>query len=60
MTKEQLDEIILGLEQGLSEVEMKNYFQLTAKEMGLYKRAYIAGKFEKNLRGESNPTFDCM
>ncbi len=40
LTEEQLDEIIMGLEQGLSEEEVKSYFCLPVEEMRWYRRIY--------------------
>ena len=41
LTDEQLDEIILGLEEGLSENEVKSYFQLSEEEMRKYRKVYM-------------------
>ena len=41
LTEEQLDEIIMGLEQGLSEKEVKSYFQFPAEEMRRYRKIYM-------------------
>lgn len=43
LTTEQLNEILEGLEAGLSEKQVKSYFCLPAEKMNQYRRAYIFG-----------------
>ena len=42
----QLEEIIGGLEDGLSEKQIKTYFTLPAEKMNQYRRAYLFSKME--------------
>lgn len=46
LTEEQLDEIIMGLEEGLSEAEVKSYFQLPVEKMRRYREAYMSREFK--------------
>lgn len=41
MDKNQMDELLKGLEAGLSEKQVKSYFGLPADEMGRYRKAYM-------------------
>ncbi len=43
LTDEQMNEILEGMEAGLSEKQVKSYFHLPAEKMNQYKRAYIFG-----------------
>ena len=45
LSADQLNEILEGLEAGLSEKQVKSYFCLPAEKMRQYKRAYM---FERN------------
>lgn len=40
LSAEQMEEILLGLEEGLSEKEVKSYFGLPAEKMRQYRRIY--------------------
>lgn len=44
LDEEQLNEIILGLEAGLTEKQVKSYFCLSADKMRQYRRAYMFSK----------------
>ena len=44
MCEEELNEIILGIEQGLTEKQIKSYFQYSAEIMEKYRKAYLALK----------------
>ncbi len=44
LSSEQLNEILEGLEAGLSEKEVKSYFCLPAEKMNQYRRAYMFGR----------------
>lgn len=44
LSEEQLNEIITGLEQGLTERQIKTYFCLPAVKMSQYRRAYLFGR----------------
>lgn len=43
LTEEELNEIMMGLEQGLSEKQVKSYFCLSETKMEQYRRAYLLG-----------------
>lgn len=40
MSAEQMEEVLLGLEEGLSEKEVKSYFGLPVERMRQYRRIY--------------------
>lgn len=40
LTEEQINEILLGLENGLTEEEVKSYFTFPVEKMNQYRRAY--------------------
>ena len=40
LTEDQLNEILLGLENGLTEEEVKSYFTFPVEKMNQYRRAY--------------------
>ena len=42
LTDEEMNEILLGMESGLSEKQVKNYFCLPVKKMEQYRRMYVA------------------
>ena len=44
LTEEQINEILLGLENGLTEKQVKTYFTLPADKMNQYRRAYQFGQ----------------
>ena len=44
LSEEELNEIILGIEQGLTEKQIKSYFQYSAEIMEKYRKAYLALK----------------
>ena len=44
LNADQLDEILKGLEAGLTEKQVKTYFRLPAEKMSQYRRAYMFGK----------------
>ena len=48
LSEEQLNEILKGLEEGLTEAQVKTYFGLPVEKMSQYRRAYIFGKNEKS------------
>ena len=41
LSEEQLNEILLGMENGLSEEQVKTYFMLPVEKMNKYRRAYL-------------------
>ena len=41
LSEEELNEIILGIEQGLTEKQIKSYFQYPAKKMEQHRKAYL-------------------
>ena len=41
LSEEELNEIILGIEQGLTERQIKSYFQYPAKKMEQYRNSYL-------------------
>lgn len=41
LSEKELNEIILGIEQGLTEKQIKSYFQYPAKKMEKYRNAYL-------------------
>lgn len=43
LDQEQIDEILMGMEAGLSEKQIKSYFGLAAEKMSQYRRAYMFG-----------------
>ena len=43
LSEEQLNEILLGMENGLSEAQVKSYFMLPVEKMNKYRRAYLFG-----------------
>ena len=44
LTEEQLNEILLGMEHGLSEKQVKTYFTLPVEKMRQYRRTYEFSK----------------
>lgn len=44
LSPEQINEIIQGLEDGLTEKQVKSYFELPAEKMSQYRRAYMLGR----------------
>lgn len=44
LSEEQLNEILLGMENGLSEEQVKTYFMLPVEKMNKYRRAYLFSK----------------
>lgn len=44
LSEEQLNEILLGMENGLSEEQVKSYFMLPVEMMSKYRRAYLYSK----------------
>ena len=47
MDKNQMDELLKGLEAGLSEKQVKSYFGLPADEMSRYRKAYMIANTRK-------------
>ena len=45
--KEQMDELLKGLEAGLTEKQVKSYFGLPAEEMSRYRKAYMFANSKK-------------
>ena len=43
LSEEQLNEMLLGMENGLSEAQVKSYFMLPVEKMNKYRRAYLFG-----------------
>ncbi|MCI5878373.1 MAG: type IV secretory system conjugative DNA transfer family protein [Lachnospiraceae bacterium] len=48
LSDQQIDEIITGMEQGLSDRQIKAYFHLSAEKMSQYRRAFV---FENRVKG---------
>lgn len=48
LNADQMEEILKGLEAGLTEKQVKTYFRLPAEKMSQYRRAYMFGKSRKN------------
>ena len=44
LSTEQINEILLGLENGLTDKQVKTYFTLSADKMNQYRRAYQFGQ----------------
>lgn len=44
----QIDEILKGMEAGLTDKQVKTYFRFPAEKMSQYRRAYMFGKSRKN------------
>ncbi len=53
LSAEQMEEVLLGLEEGLSEKEVKSYFGLPVESMRQYRRIYKIKKERKGGAGES-------
>jgi len=45
LSEEQLNQILVGMENGLSEEQVKSYFKLSVEKMNQYRRAYQFGAF---------------